>query len=415
MKPLYEFIFSEQQKIMLVLAMLVFIAGLISVIPTGDSLRYPDENDYIRLSRTLVVRGSYLGTDGRPTAYRPPGYPFVLSLVFRLWNSPLAAKIINAATLAGTAFLLALIAARVIPEGLVFAPLLVLIYPVYFYAAGTLYPQILGAFLFSTVLFFMIYFPGNWMVYATCGVLFGFLVLMIPAFLLISPILYAYILTEKKVNKQQIWITVLFFALGFILVTGPWTIRNAIVFKKLIPVSTNSGENLLLGNSENTGPNSGVNVDISHYLKKTSAMNEAERDIFLRNQAFEWAASNPRQAGILYLQKLANYYNFHNRLYVQSEASILRDRIMFITYYPLLLLAVARLATFRRFPISRVEVFLYALYLGSAVLGALFFTRIRLRLPYDTLLITIGAIFLGRLTSTFRHKNITKQPQYDII
>ena len=404
MKPLLVFIYSERYKIMLVLVMLVFFAGLIYVIPTGDILHYPDESDYVRLAENLIKKGAYLGIDGKLTAYRAPGYPFLLSIVFRLWNSPLAAKIINQAALAGTACLMALIAAEVIPEGLVFAPLLVLFYPVYFYAAGTLFPQIMGAFLFSAVLFLLIHIPGNRQVYAASGFIFGFLVLMIPGFLLILPLLCAYIFIDKKVNKQRIWISIFLFIGGLLLVIGPWTIRNAIAFRKLIPVSTNSGENLLLGNSENTEPNSGVNADISHYLEITSGMNEAERDAYLRNQALDWITKNPLNAGALYLQKLLNYFNFRNRLYVKSEASGLRDVVMFITYYPLLLLAVVRLVVYRRFPLSRVEAFLYVLYLGSAVFGALFFTRIRFRLPFDTLLIIIVAIFLGRLISTFRQK-----------
>jgi hypothetical protein len=405
MKQLLDFIFIEREKIFVVLILLVFFAGLLAVIPTWDILRYPDESDYIHLAGTLIERGAYLGFDGKPTAYRPPGYPFLLSILFRLWEAPLAAKLLNAAALAGTAFLLGLIAADLVPEGMVFAPLLVLFYPVYFYTAGTLYPQVLGAFLFSVVLYLFIRFHGSRLSFAVAGSIFAFLVLMIPGFLLISPFLVVFIIITNMHKNGSTWTAILVFLLGFILVTGPWIVRNAIVFKKAVPISTNSGENLLLGNSENTTPNSGVNVDITVYLEKTTGMNETERDAYLRNRAFDWIKNHPFQAGKLYLGKFVNFFNYRNRLYVQSESSALRDGVMFFTYYPLLFLAVLRLFFHRRYPLSTTEVFLYALYLGGALLGALFFTRIRFRLPYDTLLIAIGAIFLGYLNSTFRHSN----------
>jgi hypothetical protein len=105
------------------------------------------------------------------------------------------------------------------------------------------------------------------------------------------------------------------------------------------------------------------------------------------------------------VRKFINFFNFRNRLYVHSESSTIRDGVMFITYYLLLLLAGLRLYFFRRYPLTMTEGFLYGLYLCGALLGAIFFTRIRFRLPYDTLLIAIGAIFLGHLSSSIRILN----------
>jgi len=215
MKPQFVFIYSERHKIILVLVMLVFFAGLFFIIPTGDILHYPDESNYVRLAESLIGKGAYLRIAGKLTAYKAPGYPLLLSMVFHLWNSPMAAKIINAAALAGTAYLLALIAAEVIPEGSLFASLLVLFYPVYFYTADTLYPQTLGAFLFSAVLFLLIRLPGSRLIYAISGFLFGLLVLMIPVFLLIFPILSTFIFIDKKGDKQCIWIPIFSSLLGF--------------------------------------------------------------------------------------------------------------------------------------------------------------------------------------------------------
>jgi hypothetical protein len=134
--------------------MCVLLFGLASAVclSTRDQLRYPDERDYHQLALHLRSGDGYVNEDSQPTAFRPPGYPLVLGFLYRLTPSPLAAKTVNALALAFTAWLLSLLVARVVPEGRPFAAFLFLLYPLFLYAASTLYPQTVGTLLWVAAL-----------------------------------------------------------------------------------------------------------------------------------------------------------------------------------------------------------------------------------------------------------------------
>ena len=177
---------------------------------------------------------------------------------------------------------------------------------------------------------------------------------------------------------------------------GVWCIRNYNVFDSFVFISSNSGLNLLLGNSENTTPNAGVTVDISKYTSfaDTAQFNEIERDAYYRAEAIKFILNHKLHTVKLYGLKFLNYFNYRNELWNKAEASSLRDFVMLVTYGPLLLLFGLRILLLKYFVPSKFEVLLIILYFSSALFHAIFFTRIRFRLPFDFLLIGIVALFL---------------------
>jgi hypothetical protein len=271
------------------------------------------------------------------------------------------------------------------------------LYPVGFYTASTLYPQTLGTLLFVGALLLLEVRKHPTIATTAAGALFGLLVLSIPAFMLVTPLVLAGMWVVNRGEPGLFIRRSALFLLWAVLVVTPWTLRNAHVFGRFVPVSTNSGVNLLLGNSENARPNSGVNVDISRYEEQVEGLGEAEGDARLRRFALDWILDNPGRAAELYVRKVLNYFNFRNQLYVQAEQSRLKDVVMFLSYYPLLCIAILRLAWHERYPITSTEAWLYLLYFGNAFVSAVFFTRIRFRLPFDALLIAIVATSLGLL------------------
>ena len=375
------------------------MASLISL-SSGDQLRYPDEKDYHNLALNLVHAHGFVDERRQPSAARPPGYPLVLSAVYAVWERPLAAKLLNSFACGLTALVLSLIASSIGSRiaGIV-APLLVLCFPLFSYTASTLYPQTVGTLLFVSAIFFLVRFPSSSKGTIIAGGLFGFLVLMIPAFLLLLPLFPAYLMIVDRLNADPMFRRALLFLGCAALVVAPWTLRNFLQFKSFIPVSTNTGINLLLGNSPNTKADSGVNVDISNYVEAAEGMDEVQKDNFFKHAAISFVKRDPVAALLLYCRKVVNYFNFRNQLYISSERSSLRDTVMLLTYYPLLLLAVLRLLLYRRFKINPTEAFLFLLYFGNAFLSAIFFTRIRFRIPFDALLIILVALFVGLIHS----------------
>ncbi len=381
----------------IVLYVLVFLAAAAVSILTGDRLRYPDEMDYHDLALAIRDGRGYVDAQMRPTAFVPPGYPYFLSGIYRIWNRPLAPKLVNALVLALTAWILSSMAAPAAPPAKFFAPLLVLFYPLFFYTSGTLYPQILGTGLFASSLALLFRFPDSPAASAGAGALFGILILTVPSFMAVLPLAAALLILSKVRSPRNAAVHASLFLLGSVLAVTPWTVRNAVTFKSFIPVSTNSGMNLLLGNSEHTRPNSGVNTDISSAEAQARGLTEVQKDSLFRHHAIQWVSAHPKQAFLLYLRKVLNYFHFRNELGTEQQGSRLYDLLMALTYYPLLGMAVLRFILRRRFPLKPFETMLYVLYFGNAFLAAVFFTRIRFRIPFDALLIVLAASCAGHL------------------
>jgi hypothetical protein len=193
--------------------------------------------------------------------------------------------------------------------------------------------------------------------------------------------------------------------LSTLLVVAPWTYRNYRVFNAFVPVSTNSGLNLFLGNSPGTTPGSGINVDRSHLEEDPALLPELEQDRRYRELAVDWIRQNPGKALRLYLGKALHYFHFTNRLATASESGSTRDLIMLAGWAPLLLLFCARPFFSKRFPFTPFEQALWGLILTNVLLSAVFFTRIRFRLPFDVLMILANAVFLNQVLQTLTEKN----------
>ena len=134
--------------------------------------------------------------------------------------------------------------------------------------------------------------------------------------------------------------------------------------------------NLLLGNSENTTPSAGTNTDISKYYRvaEDEDMDEFEKNRYFTKEAIAYAISHPGRTLTMYFGKLLNHFNFRNELKTESASST-RDLIMLLSYGPLLLLFLVRLALFRKYPLNKHEVLLAVLYVIGGMMYAVFFTR----------------------------------------
>jgi hypothetical protein len=182
-----------------------------------------------------------------------------------------------------------------------------------------------------------------------------------------------------------------------LLAVTPWTFRNYRVFHSFVFISTNSGLNLLIGNSENTTANGGVTVDISKYSAGAGNLGELDRDEYYKSQAITFIVNNKIRSMKLYLLKLLNYFNVRNELWTNTESSELRDLVMLLSYGFILAVVIIRIALFKIYQIFGLELLIFMLYISNALITALFFTRIRFRLPFDLLLMIVVAMLLSRM------------------
>jgi hypothetical protein len=386
---------------------LILIAGIIYSFALPSHARFPDEEEYLLLGGHLLHGPGYSMDGVHLTAMRPPGYPVFLAAIQALGGQFVAARVAQYFV-----FLLTLaLVAVMLPRGdfyerLLFVIVASLVYPVEFYTTATLYPQTLSALLFVVALALLLRAKRSLGSNLICGVVFGALFLVVPTFTLTLAVVLAVAWWLKLVR----WHEGIPIALGVLLIVSVWIARNEVVFGRFIPFASNSGENLLIGNCENTIPWGGSgNIDRSRYgqVVQELHLNEFEADKFYQKAAITWIRENPGRAFVLYLEKTANYFNVYNEYAAgtNAELSVWKQVGMGATYLLLMGLLTWRLVEAKRFPLDAREKLLLAVYILSAFTMAIFVTRIRYRLPYDYLIIAIVAAHLQRRLSPLLTKS----------
>lgn len=399
---------SKQIWFVLSIVLLILLAGWIYSILLGDTLRYWDEEEYFIYVKNFLVTHTFTFDGIHPTAMRPPGYPFLLMAFGALGADWVILRMLNFIALAASIviFYLWLKEHAGARAGVIGAGLIVC-YPVLFYAAGTFFPQTVGGLLFLVTLFLVSKKRVTLWQAGIAGLVFGALILTIPTFVFGIPLIGLWLVWRKRA-----WRSAILFVMAVGLMIGIWTLRNYRVFNTFVFVTTDSGFNFLMGNAPETTPNSGLTIDFDKYKNEAVGLNEIQADAFYRTRAMQFILDNKTHALQLYFSKVLNFFNFRNDMRTEGETSSLKDAVMLIGYGGLLIILLFRIIYFRLFRFSDWEIFLLLFYLLSAFVYAIFFTRIRFRLPFDYLLIAVDALFLRNVVTRWfeRPQPLGKNP-----
>jgi len=265
-------------------------------------------------------------------------------------------------------------------------------YALCLYTSMFLYPQALASTLFLSSLYVHLR-VRRWGIgwCALEGLLFGFLILTVPMFLFALPCVVILVAAETKRARQAI-VIVIWMTLWIALPLGLWTARNYSELHRFVFVATNGGLDLLLGNSPNTIVIAGGQADIRTYADEARRLNldEAQTDIFYRKAAVDWIVHHPRKWSLLYAEKFLNWFNFRNDLATRAQGSNFKWIVMFFTWYSLLAAAVLRIRL-KSDRWSGMDLYLWGVFASGALSYAIFYTRLRYRVPYDYILIIQGA------------------------
>lgn len=391
-------------RIIGVVAGLVLLVEIVYAALLGDQLRYLDERVYVTLADNLVNLGMYTQDGVNPTAYRPPGYPMILGALQFMGAGVIGMRLLNAVLLALVVVAVAALARLLAgPLAAVLAAVITGCYPLFIYTAGTLYPQTMAMLLLVAGILALVGAarattsggPG-WLAMGG-GLCFGMLLLTVPTF----AVSFVAVLVWLVFSYRRVALPVAAIALAAALVLPTaWGARNAVQLGGFVPFSTNSGINLLLGNSEHTRPGGGRLADLSRYEDEAQrrGLTEIGMDHFYRQSAIAWIKEHKWQALTLYLGKVVNNFSVQNELATSGRNSTAQTLLLAVTYLPLLLLFALRVApALRPRRLGRLEALLVALVLGNALLLAVYYTRIRFRIPLDALMIAVDAALLATL------------------
>lgn len=359
---------------------------------SSQPFKFTDEQIYYDLTKNLVEHNVYALDNLVPTAIKPPGFSFVLYAFFKISDNIDLIKCVNFLFYLAAIFTGGLIAKKYsYNTSPTLYAILICLYPVLFYTAGTLYPQTLASLLLLVILYVTFKDVLNFKKAVVIGLLWGILILSIPTFLIIF--LFYLLFTRFSLKQKYLeWV----FIIASILI-GSWFLRNYFVFGKPVIFSTNLSINFYYGNSQfaNDNPYAVADIDYMDEGKFAKIENEVERDSALKSAALTFIKDNPFAALKLYFIKFLNYFNYRNNLKTTEQQSIYYDIIMFITYYFILIMIIIRIIDRKRFPLSKLEIFILGCYVLNALVTSVFFTRIRFRLPFDYLLILMNAIYIS--------------------
>ncbi|MGW1030149.1 ArnT family glycosyltransferase [Streptomyces sp. NPDC002577] len=396
---------------MVAVGLSVMLAGSYALV-LGDTIRFPDEQEYVTLTQNLADgRGfSYQSipsafrpvgvAEGQATAYRPPGIVFLYLPVYLAGGGVVALRLVGVLALAASVWLAFLLGRRLGSAGTgALAAVGVAGYPLFLFTATTLYPQIPALALLLLVLEATLRIAdrpprlGRWILAA--GVAGGLLILTVPTFAPAIPLILGWVAwTKRRQANRAVVRRALTAALAVtILVVGAWTVRNAIELKRFVPVATNGGFNLLLGNYEGVTAATGTRADVSQIYAdaENAGLTEAEADGYFADRALAWIRANPGEEALLYLNKVAYTFAYSNDLATSGQQSVLRDLVSALSFYPVLLLVAARVLLSRRRALTPTEKLMLGMVVTGILLFAVFFVRIRFRLPMDGIMIILAA------------------------
>jgi 4-amino-4-deoxy-L-arabinose transferase-like glycosyltransferase len=237
---------------------------------------------YINAATTLAAGEGYVLPDGSPSAYMPIGYPFVLSLAFRVFGPSLA-------TARGLQVLLSIVvvaltwyAARELAGERVAraAAAILAVWPSQIWAVGVAYSDILAQ--VALLAAFAVGFRERRELALIAGLFIGLGVHVRPAVSIAVPVLLAVWLLR---HKGWAWRAAAL-ALGIALGAGPWVARNYFTLGHAV-TSTNGGLSLWVGAHE--GATGG-------YMEpdwETLPADEVERDREAARRGTAWIREHP--------------------------------------------------------------------------------------------------------------------------
>jgi len=260
-----------------------------------------DERDYDEIARALLRGEGFSGRYG-PTAFRPPGQPLLMALVYGVTGpNPLAVAVAQSLLLGVTTWAARGFARRVGlgPAGANLAALAVALHPGLAYATTTVFPTALTAAGVTVGLWFLVLaIEKDSAVRAgvggaalgVAGAATTYFVLLVPAAVLFA------------LGRRRVGVACAVAAVG-LLPSVAWMGRNAVTLGGAV-LSTQAGYNLALGAQELATPISGNEVEPA--LARIDAPDdELMRDRAYREVALGWIRAHPGRWAWLVMARAA--------------------------------------------------------------------------------------------------------------
>jgi 4-amino-4-deoxy-L-arabinose transferase-like glycosyltransferase len=383
-------------------------------IVSHQQFEFPDSQSYWELGQHLARGEPYqFGTPDR-SVFRAPGYPLLLAGLFRVVGTnatPIAARVLGAVIgtfCVGVVYWLGRIAFW--PEVAIVAAAIVALYPEAI--ATSVLPLSDGPFCLWMLLQLVFLAlartaarPQDFVYSFLAGFMAGIATLTRPSWLLFTPALVLVWAITARFEKRQLLLGASTLA-ALALVMMPWWIRNWRVVGQFVPTTLQVGASLYDGLNPDANGSSDMRF-VARFDQQLRAKDAADPpaegappfeyrlDRLMRNESLAWVAANPGRALELAGTKLLRIWNIWPN--EPAYRSWWIRLAIFVTYMPLLLLAMAGAWSFRRHHFNLMILVAPAVYLTT--LHVVFIGSLRYRQPAMLTLAILAAAAVCALAS----------------
>jgi 4-amino-4-deoxy-L-arabinose transferase-like glycosyltransferase len=279
-----------------------------------------------RIARSLALGQGFsspLIEPSGPTAFLPPGYPLVLSGIFRLFGiytarSAIAAYLLNCIFSSLTCIMLYHLGTRIFNRatGLLAAACLAVYPPSIWHAVSTIWDTTLLTFALVGLVAWLYGLPprASALHLIATGLMMGFIALLNPAPLTFYPVALFILWRQQRAKGSSGYREAALVAGIFLLVYLPWPARNALALGSFSPRS-NGGLVLRLGNDAAAWRAGGGGWDRGIYPSESPRenrlfhqMGEVAYDRYCTGVAMDYIRTHPGRFAVLTLRRIQAWW-----------------------------------------------------------------------------------------------------------
>ena len=389
-----------------VVFLIALLARIVLVFALQPGLYFADEPTYTAVGRHLLAHGEFPADYGRA-----PLYPLFLAGIYALVGDGITVtRSVQAVLGAGVAVLLATLGKRTgNPAVGATAGILWAIYPMGVFIAGLLYPTTLLAMLLAAGVLFLLIDPegrGYTARVAVAGLLFGLAALAKPIVLGSIVLVAGWIVLRRRSGRIALAAT---FLLAVIVALTPWTIRNAYVYHRLVPIEARSMEDVTPWASAGEDVPWADQVRMGCESKNRTWVKICAMAKRFPVEFISFFELYPRRVGVL-RQEQRDWAYRHRRNFVRhtSLGSGIVNAVSIVSVSTLYVFALVGIRVLWRDRDRRWELALYIVMVLSFALGnAFFWGKIRYRIPVDPYIIMLsawGMMYVWKILEERRHQ-----------
>jgi 4-amino-4-deoxy-L-arabinose transferase-like glycosyltransferase len=332
-------------------------------------------------------------------AWRSPGFPLFLAIIYKIFDHNFLAAKIGLAILSSITVILLFYLAEILIDkktGLL-ASFVYSIYPTSIFWTGYLVPTTLEILLMiGFVLFF--YIGENKKSYKNfiiSGIFLGFGIITRSLFIIFIPFLFAYFLIKERRTFLKNFISVV---IPSFLVVLPWGIRNYKIFNKVVISSTEGGIVCYIANNPNSLKEpTGYWNPPQQFFEKFKGMNEVEINKALYKESLNFIISNPKIYLKLVFDRFIRFWRLFPHTFSGPGESYKKYHQIISLLFSAPLIVFGLLGFLKHVKKWKNYLFIYFVIIGWSLPIILFFkTVIRYREPLTPFFIIFGIMFFRK-------------------